>query len=164
MPGKKYWNKRTAESLRTYKKQKSYYSWLYKKERKKFFNNLFLSLTKNYFGKQTIFFWQNYHGTNITLVECDEIWNDFFQNAVSNFNIQENSFIQSNDYHNFSDPVQRDIAKYKHHPSVLLIQSKISNRHKFSFSAVKVKLMLRKKLKISTPKKLLPKIISLKEY
>lgn len=44
---------------------------------------------------------------------------------------------------------------------VLLIHSKISNRYKFSFSAVK--LMLRKKSK-TTQKKLLPEIISLEEY
>ena len=35
-----------------------------------------------------------------------------------------------------SDPARRAIAKYKHHTSVLLIQSKISNRSKFSFSGV----------------------------
>ena len=53
--------------------------------------------------------------------------NSFYLNAVSNLNISENSFIRSNDHHELSDPVQKAIAKYKHHPSILLIQSKISN-------------------------------------
>ena len=58
---------------------------------------------------------------NIRLVEDDKILNEdekiveelisFFQNAVSNLNIQENSFIQSKDYHSLSDPVQRAIAE-----------------------------------------------------
>ena len=53
---------------------------------------------------------ENNHGTNFKLVECDEILNDdekiadelrnFFQNALSNIKILENSFIQSKDYHN----------------------------------------------------------------
>ena len=58
---------------------------------------------------------------NIRLVEDDKILNEdekiveelisFFQNAVSNLNIQENSFIQSKDYHSLSDRVQRAIAE-----------------------------------------------------
>ena len=44
--------------------------------------------------------------------------NYFFQNVASNLNIQESSFIQSKDYHHMPYPVQRAIAKYKHHPSV----------------------------------------------
>ena len=62
-----------------------------------------LSLTANYFGKQTIFSNKNNYGTSIKLVEGDEIssdnektaqeLNNFFQNAVSNLNIRENSFI-----------------------------------------------------------------------
>ena len=62
-----------------------------------------LSLTANYFGKQTIFSNKNNYGTSIKLVEGDEIsgddektaqeLNNFFQNAVSNLNIRENSLI-----------------------------------------------------------------------
>ena len=35
--------------------------------------------------------------------------NNFFQNAVSNLNIQEYSFIQSKYYHKLLDPVERAI-------------------------------------------------------
>ena len=78
------------------------------------------------------------HNTNIKFVEGDEILkedekiaeelNNLLQNAVFNSNIQEHSFFQSQDYHNLSDAILRAIAKYKHNLSVLLIQSKISNR------------------------------------
>ena len=44
--------------------------------------------------------------------------NYFFQNAISDLNIQLSSFIQNKDYHHMPDPVQRAIAKYKQHPSV----------------------------------------------
>ena len=85
---------------------------------------------------------KNNHGTNIKLV--DEILNNdektaeeldnFFQNAISNFIYTRNLIycIESKYYHNLSDPVQGAITKYKHHPNLLLIQSKISNRYKFS--------------------------------
>ena len=67
-------------------------------------------------------------------------------------NIQEKSFIKSKDCHNLSDPVQRTIAKYKHHPDVLLIQSKISNGCKCSFSAVS-KSDVEKEIKNINPRK-----------
>ena len=69
----------------------------------------------------------------------------------SNLNIQEKSFIQSKDYHNLSDPVQRVIAEDKHHPSVLLTQNKISNRYRFSFSEVS-KTDLEKEIKNINPR------------
>ena len=50
------------------------------------------------------------------------------------------------------DPAQRAIAKYKHHPSDLLIQSKIFNRYKFSFSAVS-KTDFEKEIKNINPRK-----------
>ena len=67
--------------------------------------------------------------------------------------MQESSSIQSKDkdYHNLSDLIERAIDKYKHHPSVLSIQSKISSRYEFS-------------LKTSTQEKLVAKTISLEKY
>ena len=49
-----YFKKKTADSLKKYKKQKNYYSRLYKKERNKFFSNLDSSkiyVTIKHFGK-----------------------------------------------------------------------------------------------------------------
>ena len=108
----------------------------------KFLNNLVCgSVIDNILFWKTIkpfFSNKNNHNTNIKLVEGDEILkedektakelNNLLQNPVFNSNIQEHSFFQSQDYHNLSDPIQRAIAKCKHHLSVLLIQSKISNR------------------------------------
>ena len=85
--------------------------------------------------------------------------NNPFQTAVYNLYIEENSLIQSKDYHNLSDLVQSAIAKYKHHSSVLLIQSKIRDRYKFSFLAVS-KTDVEKDIKNINPKKPLPKTIS----
>ena len=79
-----------------------------------------------------------------------------FENFVSNSNIQENSFTQSKSYHNLSDPVQRAIARYKQQPNVLLIQSNISNRNKFSFSAGS-KSDVEKEIKNSNLKKVITK-------
>ena len=79
-----------------------------------------------------------------------------FENFVSNSNIQENSFTQSKNYHNLSDPVRRAMARYKHQPNVLLIQSNISNRNKFSFSAGS-KSDVEKEIKNSSLKKVITK-------
>ena len=56
-----------------------------------------------------------------------------------------------------SGPVQRAIAKNKYHQSISLIQSKISNRYKFSFSAV-TKTDVEKDIKNVHPKKPTTKI------
>ena len=55
--------------------------------------------------------------------------------------------MQSKDYYNLSDPVKRAIVKFKHHTSLLLVQSKISNRYKFSFSAVNKTNVVQKEIK-----------------
>lgn len=48
----------------------------------------------------------------ITIKSCQ--WTKQVFNAVSNLNIQENYyFIQSKDYYELSDPIQRAIAKYE---------------------------------------------------
>ena len=132
-----------------------------------------LSLIVNYFGKQLKHFFLTKIIRYQYEIESDTILNDnekiveelnnFFQNAVSNLNIQEYSFIQSKYYHKLLDPVQRAIDKYKHHPSVLLIQSKISKGYKISLSAVS-KSNVEKEIESINPKKLLPKTVSLQVY
>ena len=99
-------------------------------------------MTINYFGKQLKpFFNKNHCGTKFKLVKGDEILNEnekitqklnkFLQDTVSNLNVQTKSVIHGKMYHNLSDHVQIPITKYKHH--ILLIQGKISSRHKFLF-------------------------------
>ena len=89
--------------------------------------------------------------------------NNFFKNAVSNLNIQEYSFIQGKYYHKLLDPVLRAIDKFKRHPSVLLIESKISKGYKIYLSPVS-KTNVEKEIKSINPKKLPPKTVSLQVY
>ena len=102
-----YFKKRTVDSLTKYKKQKNYCSRLYKKERKKFFDNLNPSIVEDNktFWKTVKPFLTNKgsKGGNIKLVEKGELlqedsliaeeFNNFFKNAVSSLDINENSFI-----------------------------------------------------------------------
>ena len=50
----------------------------------------------------------------------DEL-NTFFKNAVSNLNINENTYKINHNSNNLSDPVGKAICKYKFHPIILLI-------------------------------------------
>ena len=106
-----YFKKRTVDSLTKYKKQKNYCSRLYKKERKKFFDNLNPSIVEDNktFWKTVKPFLTNKgsKGGNIKLVEKGELlqedsliaeeFNNFFKNAVSSLDINENSFIINNE-------------------------------------------------------------------
>ena len=102
-----YFKKQTNESLKAYKKQKSFCRKLYKKERKRFFDNLntsvvsdnktFWKVIKPFFTNKSTF------GRNIKLIEKEEILKDdteiaeelnlFFFNAVKSLNIAENTYI-----------------------------------------------------------------------
>ena len=66
---------------------------------------------------------------------ADEL-NTFFKNAVSNLNINENTYIINHNSGNLSDPVDKAICKYKFHPSILLIKSKLENQKLFSFQPI----------------------------
>ena len=145
-----YFKKRTDKSLRAYKKQKNYFSRLYKKERKKFFkklnpsfvndNTLFWETIKPFFSNK------GSSGSNIKLVEKDEILqgdikiaeelNMFFKNVVSALYVNENSSIINQNFQNFDEPVDRAIEIYKYHPIIILINQKIGNQNQFTFEPV----------------------------
>ena len=84
--------------------------------------------------------------SNIQLAEHNELFQDdqkisdelntFFKNAVSNLNINENTYLINHDSGNFSDPVDKAICKYKFHPSILLIKSKLENQKLSSFQPI----------------------------
>ena len=125
----------TENSLRAFKKQKTFCSRPHKKERKKFLNSLNPSFVKDkHFWKTVKPFLSNKgkRVSNIQLVEHNELLQDdekisdelntFFKNAVSNLNINENTYIINHDSGNFSDPVEKAICKYKFRPSSLLIK------------------------------------------
>ena len=85
-------------------------------------------------------------GSNIQLVEDNELLqydqkiadelNNFFKNAVSNLDVNENKYVINHDSGNFSDPVDKTICKYKFHPSILLIKTKLENQKRFSFQPI----------------------------
>ena len=80
----------------------------------------------------------------ITLVNGQDIITDdpklakkfstFFEEAVSNLDIQENSYLI--DSTNFEDPVDQAIDKFKAHPSILKINEMISINKSFNFRKV----------------------------
>ena len=52
-----------------------------------------------------------------------------------NLGITENTYIADN-INDITDPVNKAIDKFKNHPSILLIQSKVENDSTFSFNEV----------------------------
>ena len=68
--------------------------------------------------------------------EVVEELNNFFKEAVSTLDVNENSSIMNLDSINISDPIEKAISKHKFHPSILLINDLIVNQDKFSFKAI----------------------------
>ena len=178
-PENLYFKKRRDNSLRNYKKQNNYCSTLYKKERRNFFNKLntsFVSDNKLFWKTVKPFFSYNgSHQGNIKLVEGDELLQDdsevsrelnFFREAVSTLDVNENSYIINSNSINISDHIERAISKYKFHPSILLINDKIVNQDKFSFKLIS-KLDINKDVqlinlkKASTSDSIPPKILKI---
>ena len=175
-----YFKRRTDHSFRNYKRLKNYCSRLYKKERKNFFNKLntsFVSDNKLFWKTVKPFFSNNgSHRGNIKLAEGDKLLqddsevaeelNNFFKEAVSTLDVNENSYIINPDSINISDLIEKAISKYKFHPSILLINDKIVNEDKFSFKPIS-KLDIDKEVQLIIPKKastsdsILPKILKI---
>ena len=123
---------------------------MYKKERKNFLNSLNLSFVKDkkrFWNTVKPFFSdKGDRGSNIQLVEDNELLKDdqkiadelntFFKTAVSNLKIYENTYIINHDSGNLSDPLDKAICKYKFHPSILLIKSKLKYQKLFSFQPI----------------------------
>ena len=102
-----YFKRRTDPSLRNHKRQKNHSSRIYKKERKNLFNKLntsFVSNNKLFWKTVKAFFSNNgNHRGNIKLVEGDKLLqddsevaeelNNFFKEAVSTLDVNENSYM-----------------------------------------------------------------------
>ena len=141
---KAYFKDRIENSLRAFKKQKKFCSRLYKKERKKFVkdNKLFWKTVNPFFSNK------GDRGSNIQLVKDNELLQDdqkiadelntFFKNAVSNLNINENTYIINHNSGNLSDPVDKTFCKYKFYPSILLIKIKLENQISLQFLRRKI--------------------------
>ena len=147
----KYIRNSTVENMNKYKKNKNFYSKLYKKERKKFHSQLDIkNITENKL------FWKTMkpflsdkctYASKISLVhndnvisddqELDDIFNEFFEQAVDNLGIREYQSDHNIDINSISDdPIDYAIAKYKNHPSIIIINENVSFESRFSFTTV----------------------------
>ena len=101
-------------------------------------NKTFSKTVKSFFSNK------GDRSSNIQLVKDNELLQDdqkiagelntFFRNAVSNLNMNENTYIINHNSGNLSDPVDKAICKYKFHPSILLIKSNWKIRSSFCFN------------------------------
>ena len=75
--------------------------------------------------------------------EIAEVFNEFFVNIVPNLKIPTNLYCNM-EFQKTGDPISDAITKYKDHPSILMIKSKIDSQSKFSFSPVEYEDVLKK--------------------
>ena len=146
-----YISNSTVENMNKYKKHKNICSKLYKKERKKFYsqldiknitdNKLFWKTMKPFLSEKCTY------ASKISLVPNDNVisddqeladtFNNFFEHAVDNLGIQEYQSDHNIDINSISDdPIGYAIAKYKNHPSIIMINENVSFESRFSFTAV----------------------------
>ena len=135
----KYFNKRTNTNLKAYKKHKNFCSKLYKKEKKHYYSNLKINkVTDNKLIWKTVKPFMSDKGSSmnqISLIENNKLlvkdediakcFNDYFDTAVSNLEINENNDLLSNVSH-LTVPVDIAIAKYENHPSILSIKQPVN--------------------------------------
>ena len=74
-----------------------------------------------------------------------------FKEALSTLDVNENSYIINPDSINVSDPIEKDISKYKFHRSILLVNDKGVNQDRFSFKPIS-KLDMEKEVQLINPK------------
>ena len=150
----KYYKSKDITDHALYKKQRNYVSKMYKKEKKSFYNKLDV---KNILDNKT--FWKYMKPLLSEKTECKpkislvngtdiitedhklaETFNTFFKEAVGKLNIQENiDLTDPVELHDFVDPVDIAIEKYKHHPSILKIREMVTTKNKFNFSEISLK-------------------------
>ena len=77
------------------------------------------------------------------MTEIAKIFNKFFENLVPNLEMPANHNCNK-DFQKKNDPALNSINKYKYHPSIVIIKSKIEPQSKFSFTPVEHEEVLRK--------------------
>ena len=118
-------------------------------------NKLFWKKVKSFFSNN------GSHRGNIKLVEGDKLpqddsevaeeLNNFFMEAVSTLDVNENSYIINSDSINISDAIEKAISKYEFHTSISLINDKIVHQDKFSFEPIS-RLDIGKEFQLINPK------------
>ena len=163
----KYIRNSTVENMNKYKKHKNVCSKLYKKERKKFYSQLDIkNITDNKL------FWKTMkpflsdkctYASKISLVHNDnvisndqelaDIFNNFFEPGVDNLGIQEYQSDHNIDINSISDdPIDYVKAKYKNHPSIIMINENVSFESRFSFTTVNEENIQREILDLNSKK------------
>ena len=127
-----YRKNKTEECKLAYKKQKNYTNKLCKKEKKKFIENLNFSdrkQVKQFWRTVSPFFMdKGNEGDIATIVHNEKIindnqeiadtFNDFFEKAVENLGIVENTSFLT-DTSDITDIVEKVFRKFENHPSIL---------------------------------------------
>ena len=144
----KFLKTRSNEDKKAYNTQRNYCLTLDRKAKKDYYNNLDhgnVTDNKTFWKSIKPFFSEKGSTHNkITSVEQDlildkkdnvaEVLNKFFINLVSNLNISKYHEKSVNIDH-IEDPIARSIEKYKNHPSIVAIKSKIINKY-FKFNSI----------------------------
>ena len=77
--------------------------------------------------------------------------NKFFENATRDLEINENPYIIDTDINEINS-IEKAINKYRNHPSVLLIKSRLKNVPSFSFNKVGLS-EIERELNVISPRK-----------
>ena len=144
----KYLKCKTSEAHEAYKIQRNYCVSLLRKTKKDFYENLKPSLIEDSktFWKQVKPFFSNKTpiNRNITLLDCDniisdpkqcaEIMNNFFSDAVGELGIDRN--VQMDYITDINNLVDKAIAMFKNHPSILSINELGYSQKNFCFHLI----------------------------
>ena len=98
---------------------------------------------------------------NITLIEnnviidddkvISEIFNEFFSNVVTNFNIENNSNFVNNNIEE-ADPVLKSIRTYENHPSIFKIKEATNKLEHFTFQPTNLESAIKEILSLNGSK------------
>ena len=145
----KYYRNKSNQDLTIFKRQRNYVSRLYKKVKSKYYNDLDnkVLLDNKKFWKyiKSSFSDEGNHGQRITLVNKDhiisgdkeltEIFMEFFGKAVENLEIKENIYLLNQNFESKGE-IEDIISKFKYHPSIITINTKVINSEPFKFNPV----------------------------
>ena len=145
----KYYRNKSNQDFTRFKKQRNYVSRLYKNVKKQYFNsldnNLLLDNKKFWKYIKSSFSDKGNQGQRITLVsnneiisndkELSETFMDFFSKAVDNLEIKENKYLLNLNFESKGE-IEDIISKFKYHPSILIINDKVTINERFEFNQV----------------------------
>ena len=144
----KFLKDRSDVSRKAYNKQRNYCVALFRKEKKKYYENLNIKhITDNKkFWKTVKPFFSDKKSPHTTVMlkenesvicddaKCAEIFNNHFGNTINELDIDRT--IHARHVVGIDDPIQKAIAKYVSHPSILRIKNMVNTTEPFDFCNV----------------------------